>query len=112
MEAAQTNVYYAPASRADMARSIRVHTIRPLAKKRGESIPPSKARLRVHSTHKDEETMGKPASREETAPLPIHGPCPRPLMAVSQRFRSCMGTSVSAKNPGAYRHVPRTSRNS
>ena len=42
MEAAQANVYHAPASRADITRSIQIHTIRPLAKKRGAPMPPSK----------------------------------------------------------------------
>ena len=41
-EAAQTNVYRAPASRADITRSIQIHTTHPLAKKRGASMPPSK----------------------------------------------------------------------
>ena len=44
MEAAQTNVYHAPASRAGITRSTRIpmshgHS---LAKKRGASMPPSK----------------------------------------------------------------------
>ena len=43
MEAAQTNVYHAPASRASITRSIRIHIIHSLAKKRGASRPPSKA---------------------------------------------------------------------
>ena len=42
MEAAQANVYHAPASRADITRSIQIHTIHPLAKKRGASMSPLK----------------------------------------------------------------------
>ena len=44
MEAAQTNVYHAPASisRADITRSIQIYTTHPLAKKRGAPMPPSK----------------------------------------------------------------------
>ena len=43
MEAAQTNVYHAPASRASITytRSIRIPIIHSLAKKRGAPIPPS-----------------------------------------------------------------------
>ena len=54
MEAAQTNVYHAPASRSDIMRSIRLPIIHSLAKKRGASMPPSKVNVfkRVHSTHK------------------------------------------------------------
>ena len=42
MEAAQGNVYHAPASRANITRLIRIHTIRSLAKERGAPMPPSK----------------------------------------------------------------------
>ena len=42
MEAAQTNVYHAPASRAGISRSTRIPMNHPLAKKRGASVPPSK----------------------------------------------------------------------
>ena len=41
----------------------------------------------VHSTHKGEETVGKPVSKEETAPLSIRAPYPKPLVALSQRHR-------------------------
>ena len=59
----------------------------------------------VHSTHKGEETGGKPVSREETTLLSIRAPYLRPLIALSQRFRSCTGTSVLLKTPGAYTRV-------
>ena len=39
MEAAQTNVYHAPVSRASTTRSIRIHTIHSLAKNRGAPRP-------------------------------------------------------------------------
>ena len=44
MEAAQTSLYRAPASRADITRSIqiRIPIIHSLTKKRGASMPPSK----------------------------------------------------------------------
>ena len=44
IEAAQTNVYCAPESRADIARSIRtpIHHMHSLAKKRGATMPSSK----------------------------------------------------------------------
>ena len=42
MEAAQTNVYRAPTSRADITRLIRILLNNLLAKKRGASMPPSK----------------------------------------------------------------------
>ena len=43
MEAAQTNVYHAPASHASIMRSIRLPITHSLAKKRGAPMPPSKA---------------------------------------------------------------------
>ena len=42
MEAARTNVYHAPASRADITRSILIHINHPYAKKRGASMLPTK----------------------------------------------------------------------
>ena len=58
----------------------------------------------VHSPHKGEETGGTPVSREETTltPLSIRAPYPRPLIALSQRFRSRTGASVLPKTAGAY----------
>ena len=41
MEAAQANVYHAPASRTGITRPIRTHTSHSLAKKRGAPSPPS-----------------------------------------------------------------------
>ena len=64
MEAAQTNVYDAPASSADITRSIRMHITHSLAKKRGASSTPFKS-FRVQSTHKGGEMGGKPVSQEE-----------------------------------------------
>ena len=58
--------------------------------------------LRVHSTHKGEETGGKHLSRKETTLLSMCAPHLRPLIALSQRFRSCTGASVLLKTPGAY----------
>ena len=63
--------------------------------------PPLKS-FRVHSAHKGEETGGKPVSRESATPRPIRAPHPRPLVAFSQRFRSCKGTSVLWVCPGPY----------
>ena len=40
-------------------------------------------------------------SREETTLLSIREPYPRPLIALSQRFRSCTGTSVLPKSLGS-----------
>ena len=45
MEAAQTNVSHAPASRSDITRSIRLPIIHSLAKKRGASMPPSNSKV-------------------------------------------------------------------
>ena len=42
MQAAQTNVYHVPASRANITRSARLHMTHSLAKKCGASMPPSK----------------------------------------------------------------------
>ena len=42
MEAARANVYHMPASRAGIARSIRLPKPHSLAKKRGAPMPPSK----------------------------------------------------------------------
>ena len=48
-------------------------------------------------------------SREETALLSTCAPHPRPLIALSQRFRSCTGTSVLLKTraPAAYQPYTR-----
>ena len=45
MEAAQTSVYLAPASHADITRSVRIHITHSLAKKRGASRPRSKLKF-------------------------------------------------------------------
>ena len=57
-------------------------------------------RFRAHSTHKGQETGDNYVSREETTPLLIREPHTRPLMGLSQRFRSCMGASVLSKSGG------------
>ena len=51
----------------------------------------------------NKETGGHYVSREETKLLSIRESYPGPLMALSQRFRSCMGTPkpVLSKSPGA-----------
>ena len=66
---------------------------------------------RVHSTHKGEETGGKPVSREEVALRPARASYPRPPIAISQRFRSCTGTSVLSVCPGSYSVVAHASAN-
>ena len=45
MEAAQANVYHAPASRAGIARPARLPIAHSLAKKCGASMPPSKLKV-------------------------------------------------------------------
>ena len=59
----------------------------------------------VYSMHKGEGTGGKPVSREETSLLSIRAPHLRPLIALSQQFRSCTETSVLLKTPAAYTRV-------
>ena len=65
----------------------------PLTRQEARGVEASFKGVRVHSTHKGEETGGKPVSWEDTTPLSIRAPYLRPLMALklSQRFRSCTG---------------------
>ena len=65
-----------------------------LTRQEARGVDASFKGLRVHSTHKGEETGGKPLSREETTLRSMCAPHLRPLIALSQRFRSCTGTSV------------------
>ena len=64
MEAAQTNIYHAPASRADITRSIRIHNItyNPLTCEEARGAEAPFKLVRVHSTHRGEETGGRPVS--------------------------------------------------
>ena len=48
----------------------------------------------LHSTQKGVEIGGKPVSRGGAALFSIRAPYPRPLIALSQRFRSCTRTSL------------------
>ena len=75
----------------------------PLQEARGASPPLKGVRSRAHSTHKGEEIGGKPVSRGDLTALPIaiSAPYPRPLVALSRRFRTCTETSVLLKTPGA-----------
>ena len=61
--------------------------------------------VRVHSTHRGGETRGGPVSREHTTPLSVRAPHPKRFVALSLRSRSCTGTSVLLKTPGAYTRV-------
>ena len=63
--------------------------------------------FRVPSTHKGEEPGGGAVSREEVRLRSICASYPRPLIAISQRFRSCTGTSVLSVCPGSYSVVQR-----
>ena len=51
MEAAQTKFYHAPAPRADIKRSIRIHTTHQLAKKRGHRFVESRRAIRALGRH-------------------------------------------------------------
>ena len=84
------------------------NTYKPFTHQEMRGIDASFKGLRVHSTYKGEETGGKPLSREETALLSMcaRAPHPRPLIALSQRFRSCTGASVLPKSLGACTAVP------
>ena len=70
------------------------NTYKPFTHQEARGIEAPFKGLRVHSTHKGEETGGNPLSREETTLLSMCAPHLRPLIALSQRFRSCTGTSV------------------
>ena len=81
------------------------NTYKPFTHQEARGIDASFKGLRVHSTHKGEETGGNPLSREETTLLSMCAPHLRPLIALSQRFRGCTGTSVLLKTPGAYNYT-------
>ena len=81
------------------------YKFKPFTHQEARGIDASFKGLRVHSRHKGEETGGNPLSREETTLLSMCAPHLRPLIALSQRFRSCSGTSVLLKTPGAYTRV-------
>ena len=101
MEAAQANIYHAPESRVGTTRPTRISMNHQLSKKRGAPMPPSEVRECTRRI----KARGQGASREETTPLPIRAPYLRPLLALSQRPRSCTGTSGLLKIPGAYTQV-------
>ena len=82
--------------------AIELITYNPLTHQEARGIDASFKGLRVHSTHKGEETGDSPFSREETTLLSMCAPHLRPLIALSQRFRSCTGTSVLSVCPGSY----------
>ena len=65
--------------------------------------------LRAHSTYRGQGTGGCCVRRKEAAPLSIRKPHPRPLMALSRRFRSCAETPALPKSPGSCTAVPCTS---
>ena len=81
--------------------AIELITYNPLTHQEAWGIDASFKGLRVHSTYKGYETGGNYVSREETTLLSIREPYPRPLIALSQRFRSCTGTSVLPKSLGS-----------
>ena len=83
------------------------NTYKPFTHQEARGIDAFFKGLRVHSTHKGEETGGKPVSREEVALRSIRASYPRPLIVLSQRFRSCAGTSVLSVCPGSYSVVHR-----
>ena len=87
--------------------AIDLNTYKPFTRQEARGVDASESfkGVRVYSTHKGEATGGKPVSREETTLLSIRAPHLRPLIAISQRFRSCTGTSVLLKSPGAYTQV-------
>ena len=110
MEATQTptHVYHAPAPAS--------HCRVPTSRDRLEHLQPTRQEARgtdasckgarAHSTYKVKGTGGAYVSRKEAAPLPIREPYPRPLVALSPRFRSCTGTSVLSKSPRYCTAVP------
>ena len=78
------------------------NTYKPLTCKEARGVESPFKSFRVHSTHKGEETGGKPVSLEEVTLRSIRASYPRPLIAFSQRFRSCTGTSILSVCPGSY----------
>ena len=90
MKAAQTSFYHAPGWDADLVIAIDSNPYEPLTRQEVRGAEASFKCLRAHSTHKVHETGGNYVRREETALLSIREPYPgpRPLIALSPRFRS------------------------
>ena len=82
--------------------TIELITYNPLTHQEMRGIDASFEGLRVHSTYKGWEIGGNYVSRKEVALLSICEPYPRPLIALSQRFRGCTGASVLSVCPGSY----------
>ena len=81
--------------------AIELITYNPLTHQETRGVDASFKGLRVHSTYKGWEIGGNYVSRKEVTLLSIREPYPRPLIALSQRFRSCTGTSVLPKSLGS-----------
>ena len=113
VDAVQTNVYHVPESRTGIALSTRMHiTNSPAIAANSEEARGVKAPfagLRAHSTHGAEGAGGGPVGREGETPLSMRVPYSRPLIAPSQRFRCCTGTSVLSVCPGSCSVVPSAS---
>ena len=79
-------------------------TYKPLTRQEAWGVKAPFSSTRVHSIHRGDQTGGRPGSRKEAMPLSIRAPHrhPRPLMALSQQFRSCTGTSVLSVCLGSY----------
>ena len=75
------------------------HTYSPLTCEEARGAEALFESSRVHPTHKGEETGGKPVGLEEAALRSICAPYPRPLIALSRRFRRCTVLPVC---PGSY----------
>ena len=115
MEAAHTNVYHEPAPRAGITRPIQMHITHPpptCEGARGAEAPSIVSEcactrricMRTKCS-KGEETGGTPVSREDAALRSTRAPYPRPLTALSRRFRSGTGVSVLPVCPGPYTAV-------
>ena len=81
--------------------AIELITYNPPTRQEMRGIDASFTVQRVHSTYKGYETGGDYVSREKTTLRSIRGPYPRPLVTLSQRFRSCTGASVLPKSLGS-----------
>ena len=92
MEAAQTNVDHAPAS----------SPFEPPTRQEVRGVAASFKGVRVHWTHKGEDTGHNPVSREGKTLFSIRAPYPRLLIALLHRFRSCTGALALLQPPGAY----------
>ena len=74
--------------------AIVLNTSQLLTRQEARGVDASFKGLRVQSTYKGQEIGGNYLSRKEVTLRSIRDPYPRPLIALSQRFRSCTGTSV------------------